>query len=273
MNSSGTQFDARAAWERLGTAGKVASAAAILCVVVLGAVLPGFVRAVLAPSAETQSNAAGDKDSDAKYKEKFPGYLAQIEGRSLFLVPGPPVKEVSKEQPPEDEGVAEKTKPESYGGPAIIGMMNDAVWFDNGKRLVAGGEKEGDLRVVSVNIPWEATVEWQEVEFKVGLFTKDNLVIKEKESAPKAEPPVEGSGGDEGSAPEKADASKGQEPGVTAAKAEAPKPVEPKPDGTKPDAPTSEPAKPEAPKAEPAKPEEAKPSAAPAVPASAPPGR
>lgn len=177
MNS---RFDPREAWARLGTIGKVATGAIALMLVVMTSVVPAFVRALLAPSAETQSSAEGDKELAAKTKEKFPGYLAQIEGRSLFLKPGPPIKETSK--PPDDlpSENSEKQRPTSYGGPALVAMMGDTVWFDNGKRMQAGGDKEGDLRVVSLNIPWDATIEWQEVEFKVGLFKKDDLVIQAK---------------------------------------------------------------------------------------------
>lgn len=187
-NGNGT-FDPRLAWLRLGTRGKVALGCLVLALLVFGAVVPGLVRAVLAPSAETQSNAEGDVASAQKNAERFAGYLAQIDGRSLFIVPGPPVKEVSKEPEPTEE-VGEPPKPTAYGGPSIIAMMNDAVWFDNGKRLKAGGERDGDLRVVSVNIPWEATLEWQAVEFKVGLFSRDNLVIKKGEDKSSAEPPA-----------------------------------------------------------------------------------
>jgi hypothetical protein len=182
-------FDPNVAWARLGTRGKVAAGVAGLALIVLGVVLPGFVRAVMAPSAGTQSNAEGDAEISKKHAERFPGYLAQIEGRSLFLVPGPPSIERSAGPPPDDEP-KDKPKPTSYGGPSIVAMMNDAVWFSDGKRLQAGSEKEGDVRVVAVNIPWEATVEWQGVEFKVGLFTRDSLVIK-AEGSPAALPDVD----------------------------------------------------------------------------------
>jgi hypothetical protein len=208
----------------------VAAGAAALALIVLGTVMPGFVRAMLAPSAETQSNAAGDEENAKKYAERFAGYLAQVDGRSLFLVPGPPVKDVSTEPPPEHEGESEKPKPSSYGGPAMVAMMNDAVWFDNGKRLKAGGERDGDLRVVSVNIPWEATLEWQEVEFKVGLFTRDALVIKSEKSGSPAEPPP-ASSGDVGDPPE-ADAAK--PPEGSAAKVDGTPPGEIKPNDAKP---------------------------------------
>lgn len=189
VSGTNSKFDPREAWARLGTQGKVAAGAIGVALVVMIAVVPAFVSALLAPSAESQSSAEGDKDLAAKAKEKFPGYLAQIEGRSLFLKPGPPEKATSAPQTeplPEDDT---PRKPTTYGGPAIVAMMGDSVWFDNGKRMQVGDDREGDIRVVAVNIPWEATIEWQEVEFKVGLFKKDDLVIKENaQESPKAEP-------------------------------------------------------------------------------------
>lgn len=246
-------FDPRAAWTRLGTAGKVATAAVALCVATLGMVVPGLVRALLAPSAETQSNAAGDEASAKKYVEKFPGYLAQIEGRSLFMVPGPPATAKASDAEPPLSEPGESPKPTSYGGPAIIGMMNDAVWFENGKRLVAGGDKDGDLRVVSVNIPWEATLEWQAVEFKVGLFTKDNLVVKERDTSPEPEADAPSVGaGEDGGAAGKVEAIKAKEPSEGATKVDLHQP-----EVAKPDAPKVESPKPEAPKVDEVKPEAA----------------
>lgn len=247
------KFDPREAWTRLGTPGKVAAAAVVLALVVLVSVVPAFVRALWAPSAETQSSADGDKELAAKAKEKFPGYLAQIEGRSLFLKPGPPIKETSR--PPEDVPAEtdEKQKPTTYGGPAVIAMMGDSVWFDNGKRMQVGDKREGDIRVVAVNIPWEATIEWQEVEFKVGLFKKDDLVIKEQASeAPKAAPasePAAGDGADEDAmVPPKGEGGS-PEPKVAAS---GDKPVEPGKGEPKPETVPAAPAV--APGAEPVKP-------------------
>ena len=247
------KFDPRESWTRLGTPGKVAAAAVGLALVVLISVVPAFVRALWAPSAETQSSADGDKELAAKAKEKFPGYLAQIEGRSLFLKPGPPIKETSKpldEVPPE---TADKQKPTTYGGPAVVAMMGDSVWFDNGKRMQVGDKREGDIRVVAVNIPWEATIEWQDVEFKVGLFKKDDLVIKEQaKETPKAEPaggnaPGEGADEDASAKPNKEEV-----PVTPKVAANGEKPIEPAKQEPKPEAAPVAPAP--VPAAEPAKP-------------------
>jgi hypothetical protein len=248
VSGTNMKFDPRDAWSRLGTPGKVATAALGVALVVLISIVPAFVRALWAPSAETQSSAEGDKELAAKTKEKFPGYLAQIEGRSLFLTPGPTKQESPK---PEDEPIEDDQpqKPATYGGPAVIAMMGDSVWFDNGKRMQVGDERDGDIRVVAVNIPWEATIEWQAVEFKVGLLKKDDLVIKEQaKEAPKDEPAADvapGDGVDEEAAVKPSPDVVQGTPKVTA---NGEKPVEPVKEEPKPDAapvaPVAEPAKP-----------------------------
>lgn len=180
-------LDPRAAWARLGMKGQIALASLVLFLIVAGAVLPGLARALLAPSADSQTTAAGDEEIAKKYAEAFPGYIAQFEGRSLFLVPGPMVAEVSTPDAIDEPEIA--TKPSTYGGPAVLAGMSDTVWFEGGKRLGIG-QSDGDLKVVGLNLPWEVTLEWQEVEFKVGIVTRDKLILQSNASASKAiEPP------------------------------------------------------------------------------------
>lgn len=182
MSSPGTSIDPRVAWARLGSKGQVATVAALLGAAALFMVLPAFVRAILVDSAESQGNAESDVNAAKKLAEGFDGYLAQIDGRSLFLVPGPMVAAVSvPDEAPVDDGPKVAPKPSSYGGPAVVAGGLGTVWFDGGKRLKIG-DSDGDLRVVSLDLPWDVTLEWQKVEFKVGLLTRDSLVIKsEKE--------------------------------------------------------------------------------------------
>jgi hypothetical protein len=58
-------------------------------------------------------------------------------------------------------------------------MMLDSAWFSDGSRLVAGGPGKGDLRVISLNPPWDVKVEWKGVEFNVPLFDKNKVVFKD----------------------------------------------------------------------------------------------
>lgn len=173
--------DYRAVWRGMPLVGRVAVALACVAVLASAWSLWGFARALLAPSAEVQGDAKGDEDLNKKYRDSFERRIAQIDGRSLFLLPGPPVDpEAERKKKAEAEAPVkpqENPKPTSYGGPAMIAMINGVAWFDDGKKLAEGGESQGDLRVVRLRPPWEAVVEWKGVEFTVGLFSRDSVVI------------------------------------------------------------------------------------------------
>ena len=117
---------------------------------------------------------AVDKEQSAKRASQYESYLAQINGRSLLVTPAPP----SKGAPvPEEE--EEDPRPTVYGGPSLTAMMLDSAWFSDGSRLVAGGPGKRDLRVISLNPPWDVQVEWKGVEFNVPLFDKNKVVFKD----------------------------------------------------------------------------------------------
>jgi len=204
----------------------------------------------LAPKPGALKASEEAKKSAEQQAATFAGYLAQIDGRSLLVQPAAPVEPV-EEVATEPTTPTDPPKPSTYGGPSMTAMMLDSAWFVDGTRLVAGGESKGDLRVVSLNPPYEAVVEWKGVEFKVPLFDRDKVVLKEASKASTPEPaeaatkedpaggatesptgtPKDGEA-TEPAAPEPADA----EPAPTPAEGEAPKPVEPAP-STQPTAP------------------------------------
>ncbi len=194
MNGATFQAQLRSAWDRLALPGRIAAALGLLAAVVVVTSGWGLVRALLVPSALAQDVAQEDKVQAEKLKASFDGWIAQTQGRSLFLIPGP--KLAVEEKPPEPEPTAEESKPSSYGGPGIIAMINERVWFDDGKVVAAGAEKEGDLRVVSLDSPWSAKVEWKGVEFTVPFFAHDAVVI------PPVEPPKPPSPGEPALAPQ-----------------------------------------------------------------------
>jgi len=104
--------------------------------------------------------------------------VAQIKGRSPFFVPSaPPRKVVTKPRDPEPpRPPPAPSKPSSYGGPAIFAIVNDVVWFADGKKLATGEGDEKSVKVVKLNPPWSATVAYQGVEFDVSLFDRDKLI-------------------------------------------------------------------------------------------------
>lgn len=174
------------AWSRLPGIGRAAVGLLAIALVIVAWSLWGFARALLAPSAEAQANAKGDDERNKAYQATFEGRIAQIDGRSLFLLPGPPVDPEAERKKKEEEAAkaaavpTENPKPTSYGGPGMIAMINGVAWFDDGKKLTEGGAAVGDLRVVRLKPPWEAVLEWKGVEFTVGLFPRDSIVIDPK---------------------------------------------------------------------------------------------
>ena len=133
---------------------------------------PSLMQAVTVPAASATEQLATLGDREA-FDERMGQDKAQFEGRSVFFRPPPP----PPPPPPPVERPVEREpepprKPTSYGGPKIIGMMDDRIWFANGQTLAVGGDEERGIRVVAWNPPWSATIEWEEVEFEVGLFER-----------------------------------------------------------------------------------------------------
>jgi hypothetical protein len=176
----------RTAWARLGVPGKVALAAAFVAALVLAINAPGLVGAFLASRPEAPT---GPRGSSGSQDDRYQGYLAQVDGRSLFFVPAAPPPPA----PPataHDDIPRETPKPTRYGGPALIAMVNDTAWFADGTVLKAGGEPSGGIRVLRVNPPWSAAVEWSGVEFDVKLFDRDSVVATEPPPPNPVAPPA-----------------------------------------------------------------------------------
>lgn len=157
-----------------------------------------------------------------------------VDGRSLFYIPSPPPPPPPPPRPEEPYVPPPPTPapkpPAVYGGPKIIGAAIDTVWFDNGKRLTAGGDADGDLRVIEITeVPWAARLEWKGVEFDVPFITRDGVVIKDEKA-----PPVGSSGVASTPEPAPAPAAPAAVPGAEAKKDDAKK------DDTKKDEPKKE---------------------------------
>lgn len=115
------------------------------------------------------------------FRASVGGDLAQIEGRSLFAVPAPPAPVQAADKP-------DTAKATRYGGPSVVAMVNGKVWFSDGQRLGAGEAGAGSLKVVSLDAPWSAKVQWQGGEFDVEFFQRSPL-LSGKPIAESAEEP------------------------------------------------------------------------------------
>lgn len=113
-------------------------------------------------------------------KVTFDGYLAQVKGRSLFYLPPPPQASTAATEPQDSD--KPPPPPSSYGGPSIVAMLSDVVWFSNGRKLKVG-EKHDDLEVVALSPPWTSRLKWKGVEFDVGFFERSRLTKSATEAA------------------------------------------------------------------------------------------
>lgn len=161
-----------AAWRSLSNAGRVAAVVALASTLILALSLWPFLTAVLGPSPKPPEVAAAQQHAEQQ-KKAFDNYLAQISGRSLFVLPAAP-REPEEQPAASDEPDRPPPPPSSYGGPAIVAMLSDIVWFSGGKKLKLG-EKADDIEVIALNPPWDATLKWKDVEFTVNLFDRNKL--------------------------------------------------------------------------------------------------
>lgn len=163
-------------WQRLGWPGRIATAALLGAVAIAANSGVAIVRAMTVPAATPLGDAKSEKARDEKYKQQFDTLIAHIDGRTVFFTPAAPrPPEVIADEPPVDTGPP--PKPTYYGGPTLVGMINGVAWFDNGTKLKVGADPVHDLKVTRLLPPWEAVVEWKGVEFTVGLFKRDELII------------------------------------------------------------------------------------------------
>lgn len=209
---------ARDAVRRLGVGGRLAIIVAVLALAATALGLPGLVSALLARSVKVEAVAPDDPKRAQELADAMDSYVKQFDGRSLFFVPSappppPPAPVINAEATP-----TAPPPPSRYGGPLLIAMVNETAWFDDGRRLKAGADADGDLRVKNLEAPWAALVEWKGVEFRVSLFDRDRVVVP-----PPADPPK----------PAEASASKPPEPQDPPGPAPAqPPPASPPPGGT-----------------------------------------
>lgn len=176
----------RAAWTALSGAGRLALLLIVLAGLVLVVSAASLATTLLAPSAGRVSTTAMDEKQLAeRFAAGFERSLAQVNGRSMFFDPPAPRREPVKTA--SDDSEKPVAAPTRYGGPALIGFANGAAWFADGKKLGEGEGADSKFKVKKVSAPWSATVEWEGVEFTVGLFDRDRLVHPEAAGTPSGE--------------------------------------------------------------------------------------
>lgn len=205
------------AWWALGAL-LLAALVVLLCTIPL-------LRAVFISATAKEATGADLKGQYALHDKAMDGYVKQIDGRSLFVIP-PPFPQVVQARTPEP--IVERPKPKdpgptSYGGPAISAIINDTVWFSDGKKLAVGDPAKDDVAVSAIDAPWSATLAWKGKDFEVAFFERDRVIHPRPGALPL--PPST-------STPEPA--KKPEPPKTDASKTDATKPTEVKPGETKP---------------------------------------
>lgn len=141
------------------------------------------ITSLFVSGSDLEQAAASQTEGVAKFNESFEIPLKQIAGRTLFHRPIEPKEPEAPKEEPKPEGPA--PPPTRYAGPAIIAMIGDTVFFDDGRRLRVGDEPDNGLEVIEPRGPWSAVLRWRGVEFEVQLFertTRDFLTEPESES-------------------------------------------------------------------------------------------
>ena len=142
--------------------------------IVLVAPLPGLLGAMFTTSigqdraGENMQAYLADHDRDlATYRERF-------EGRSLFFRPPAPPRPAPKpttKKKTDDVPVPPPPIPTTYGGPVVIAVIGDQVWFkskDNLKLRI--GEEGSGVKVLATNPPWTVTLAYAGGEYDVPVF-------------------------------------------------------------------------------------------------------
>jgi len=163
-----------------GALGWSAIAISGLALTVLAFQVMPLYYALTAPSAGVGDVREAVKEQAEKHASSFDAHLAQIKGRQLFLLPAPSsavVEETSTDEEPDTP--REPVKPATYGGPGVIAMINDSVWFANGTQVAKGQESDG-IKVIDVDAPWNAQIVWRGVEFTVNLFERDGVIFRDR---------------------------------------------------------------------------------------------
>ena len=166
----------RAAAARLGAPGLVAAAVIASAAIASALMLPGLVGALLTPGpapVALPDDAAGD------HAVRMEMFRKQTDGRTMFFVPAkPPAPPVVVSRGEGDALPPPPPPPSTYGGPAPIGMVFDTVWFADGQKVKSGEEGTAGVKVVRLEPPWAAVLDWKGVEFTVKVFERDSVVLK-----------------------------------------------------------------------------------------------
>ena len=142
--------------------------------IVLVTPLPGLLAAMFTTSIGQDSAGENMQAYLAAHDRDLATYRERFEGRSLFFrPPAPAVKPAPK---PRSENKPEAPPPPppipmSYGGPVVIAVIGDQVWFKSKDNLrLRVGEEGAGVKVLASNPPWTVKLAYAGGEYDVPVF-------------------------------------------------------------------------------------------------------
>ena len=142
--------------------------------IVLVTPLPGLLAAMFTTSIGQDSAGENMQAYLAAHDRDLATYRERFEGRSLFFrPPAPAVKPAPK---PRSENKPEAPPPPppipmSYGGPVVIAVIGDQVWFKSKDNLrLRVGEEGAGIKVLASNPPWTVKLGYASGEYDVPVF-------------------------------------------------------------------------------------------------------
>ncbi len=141
--------------------------------IVLVVPLPGLSAAMFTTSLGQEDAGENMQDYLAAHETNLATYRERFEGRSLFFRPPAPPRatpqRTSEKKP--DALPPPSSIPTTYGGPVVIAVIGDQVWFkgkDNLKLRV--GEEGSGVKVLATNPPWTVKLAYAGGEYDVPVF-------------------------------------------------------------------------------------------------------
>ena len=133
-------------------------AAIVLALLVMVTQVAGLVSATLTPGIGGDRTTSRLNEYLDEHDEWMKTFRDRFDGRSLFFKPKrprrpvepPPVVDRGDDPPPPQPP---PPPPRNYGGPSVIFVVGDEVWFHNGRHASVGEEVDG-VKVIASDPPW-----------------------------------------------------------------------------------------------------------------------
>ena len=147
----------------------------IVAGIVLVLPLPGLLAAMFTTSIGQDSAGENMQAYLVAHDRDLATYRERFEGRSLFFRPPAPARPAPTKQTSEKEPDVLPPRPPlipmTYGGPAVIAVFGDQVWFKSKDDLKLRVGEEGDgVKVLASNPPWTVKLAYAGGEYDVPVF-------------------------------------------------------------------------------------------------------